>query len=220
MAQDKSHTWVGTLEQHVHLHAGHTILFSLWFYFSGKWKLQTCPGKTPAMLYSWNYLVVPNVTGVYSPAPPKESKLPPDWTVWRQELCSPSMALHCWTLVTAGGPSIAIHTTALWADFKLWSKKERKDAHYLGDDKQNTWHYYSSTSVTIVHFFLRGSGVTYSILLSLILCFSVFWDTVTFNPSTMHVLYILCEENVFSFALPSLSSFKLFGTTILPRGIC
>lgn len=112
--------------------------------------------KIPAMLYSWDYLVVPNVTGVYSPASPKESKLPPDWTVWRQELCFPFMALHCWTLVTAGGLSIAIHHHSTGADFKLWSKKERKNGCYSGGDKQNVWHYYSNMSITIVHFCLRG----------------------------------------------------------------
>lgn len=159
--------------RHVHLHAGPSILFSLWFCFSGKQKLQLYPGETPAMLYSWDYLVVPNVTGIFSPASPKESKLPPDWTVWRWKLCFPFMAVHCLTLVTAGVLALPFTTTALQADFKLWSKKERKDAHYSGGDKQNAWHCYSSMSITIVHFCLRGSGVTYSVLLSLILCFSL-----------------------------------------------
>lgn len=131
------------------------------------------------MLYNWDCSVVPNVTGAYSPASLEEPQLPSDWTVWRQELCFHFMALHGWTRLLQGVLALPFSTTALWANFKLWNKKERKDTHYLGGDKQNAWHYYSSISITIVHFFLRGSGVTCSILLSLILCFSVFWHALT-----------------------------------------
>ena len=41
-------------------------------------------------------------------------------------------------------------------------------------------------TVKIVFFDLRGSGVTYISLLSLIWCFSVPWHIVTFTPSATH----------------------------------
>lgn len=129
-ARAKSHTWEHTLgkEQHVHLHAGHNILFSLWFLFSGKWKVQPCPEKIPAMLYSWDYLVVPNVTGVYSPASPKESKLPPDWTVWGKSYVFLSWLCTVGPWLLLGVLALPFTTTALGQTSSCEAKRKERMA--------------------------------------------------------------------------------------------
>lgn len=79
------------------------------------------------------------------------------------------MALHCWTLFIAGSPSVAIHHHSTVGRLQFGKKEGKKGCLLFRSDKQNSWHCYRSMSIRIVHFFSRGSGVRYSILLSLIL---------------------------------------------------
>jgi len=128
--------------------------------------------------------------------------------VFLPRLCK---ALHCPALVTAGGPchchSLLQHCGQTSGVKNQHSCEVRRKEKRPAIQKVTSTREEMLGTITIVYFGLRGSGVTYSSLLSLIWCFSVPWHTVSFTPSATHVLCILCTANVVSLALPSISSF-------------